>query len=203
MELNSMKVAGKLILTAMLAASSDLSAQAATDTGCWVRGNRATLGNRPSAFDSTSVVLGNREVKVCYGAPKKNGRQVAGGLIPFGQPWRFGANEATTIYMPTRGSIAGVNVEPGAYTLYTVAGEKEWKIVVNSATQRWGIPINDAVTAKDVGSGVVKVETADAAEEALKLKLNSTGAGSADLVVHWDKTRVRIPVTLDRRPPTL
>ena len=195
-----MKLAGA-ILTAIFAVSSDLDAQAAGGTSCFVRGDRAGLAGRPSALDSSSVALGNRTIKVCYGAPKKNGRQVAGGLIPYGQPWRIGANEATTIFMPSRGSIAGVNVEPGEYTLYTIASEGEWKIFVNSATQRWGVPINAAVTAKDVGSGTVTVEAADAAQEALELKLNATGANTADLVVHWDKTRVRIPVVLERRPP--
>jgi hypothetical protein len=162
-----------------------------------VRGSRDAVANRPSPLDSTAVTLGGREVKVCYGAPKKNGRQVAGGLIPFGTPWRLGANEATVIYMPARGSIAGVAVQPGWYSLYTVAGPNEWQIAVNSAVQRWGIPVDDAVTAKDVGKGTVRVEAADTAEERLRLRLASTGASSADLVVHWDTTRVRIPVVLN------
>lgn len=175
--------------------SVDCSGQSATDPGCWVRGSRDGLAGRPSALDSTSVALGGQTVKVCYSAPKKNGRQIAGGLIPFGQPWRLGANEATTIHMPSRGTIAGVTVPPGSYSLYTVAGPTEWKIVVNSAVERWGVPI-EPVAAEDVGSGTVRVETATTAEEALRLRLTSTGASSADLVVHWDTTRVRIPIVL-------
>jgi hypothetical protein len=193
-----MKASGTLILATLLAVASDLNAQA-PDRSCWVRGDRARLASRPSALDSTSVALGGGEVKVCYGAPKKNGRQVVGGLIPLGQPWRFGANEATVIYMPTRGTIAGVAVEPGWYSLYTVASEKEWKFVVNSATQRWGIPVNEAVTSKDVGSGTVPVETSDEPAEALVLKLSSTGANAATLTAQWDRTRVRIPVRLTPR----
>jgi hypothetical protein len=192
-----MKASGTLILATLLAVASDLNAQA-PDRSCFVRGNRAGLANRPSALDSTSVALGGGEVKVCYGAPKKNGRQVVGGLIPLGQPWRLGANEATAVYMPTKGTIAGVAVEPGWYSLYTVAGEKEWKIFVNSNAQRWGIPINEGVTSKDIGSGTVLVEKAEKPEEALVLKLSSTGGNSASLMAQWDVTRVRIPIILTR-----
>jgi hypothetical protein len=167
-----------------------------TGPACWVRGSRDGLAARPSRLDSTSVTLGGREVKVCYGAPKKNGRQVAGGLIPFDKPWRIGANEATVIYMPAKGSIAGVAVQPGWYSLYTYAGPTEWRIHVNAAVQRWGVP--EAVPG-DVGTGTARVENVDTAEETLRLRLASTGAGSADLVVHWDKTRVRIPIVLAPR----
>ena len=185
-----------LIATLLFAASSDALAQATPDTGCWVR-PRTPVAGRPSALDSTSVALRSGQVKVCYGAPKMNGRQVPGGLIPFDRTWRIGANKATTIYMPANGTIAGVAVTPGWYSLYTIASANEWRIFVNSATQRWGVPISDEVRAKDVGSGTVKTEAATATtQEVLKLSLASTGANAADLVVHWDKTRVRIPVVL-------
>lgn len=184
----------RTVLVTLLVAALGAEARAqANDTACWVRGSRASLAKRPSRLDSTSVTLGGREVKVCYGAPKKNGRQVAGGLIPFDKPWRIGANEATVIYMPAKGSIAGVAVQPGWYSLYTQAGPTEWRIHVNSAVQRWGVP---EVVPGDVGTGTVRVENADTAEEMLRLRLASTGASSADLVVHWDRTRVRIPVIL-------
>jgi hypothetical protein len=191
-----MKASTSLALASLFALATQAAAQAPADRGCWVRGSRAGLASRPSALDSSAVALRDGEVKVCYSAPKKNGRQIAGGLIPFGEPWRFGANEATVIRMPTKGTIAGVAVEPGWYSLYTIASANEWKIFVNSATQRWGIPIDDAVRAKDVGSGTVRVETASAPEEALKLALASTGANAATLTVQWDQTRVRIPITL-------
>ena len=119
-----------------------------------------------------------------------------GGLVPFGQPWRMGANEATAIHLPVAGSIAGVAVEPGWYSVYAIPAETEWQIVVNRNAQRWGVPINEAVRAADIGSGTVAVETADAAEEAMRLGFESQGENSADLVLHWDRTQVRVPVVL-------
>jgi hypothetical protein len=174
-------------------------AEAQTSTGCWIRGDRAAVASRPSALDSTSIAISGRSVKVCYGAPKKNGRDIMGGLVPFGQPWRIGANEATTIYMPARGSIAGVTVQPGWYSLYAVPTQNEWRVFVNSAVERWGVPIDDAVRAKDIGSGVARVEAADSPQEALRLQLLARPDNAADLVLQWDRTRIRIPVTLDPR----
>lgn len=191
-----MHTLSKLTLAGLVVAATEASAQA-PNSACWMRGQAAAVANRPSAFDSTTVALRAGEVKVCYSAPRKNNRQVAGGLIPFGQPWRLGANEATAIYMPARGTVAGVAVTPGWYTLYTIASENEWRIVVNSAIQRWGIPINDAIRAKDVGSGTVRTETTTEVQEALELGLTRKTDTSAELAVHWDRTRVRIPIVIN------
>lgn len=187
------------LIAAALLAGFVSGADAQTPGGCWVRGNRANVGNRPSALDSTTIAIGGHSVKVCYGAPKKNGRDIMGGLVPYEQPWRMGANEATSIYMPSRGSIAGVSVQPGWYSLYAVPSQSEWRIFVNSNVERWGIPVDDAVKAKDVGSGVVRVERADNSAEALHLQLAARDNNAADLVLQWDRTRIRIPVVLDAR----
>jgi len=109
----------------------------------------------------------------------------------------MGANEATVIHMPSAGSIAGVPVQAGWYSLYAIPSEKEWQIVVNSATQRWGVPIDAAVREKDVGRRALPVESTSSPEEQLRMSFDKRGDKSVDLVVHWDLTRVRIPVTLN------
>ena len=172
------------------------SAQTTATDACWVRGTPERVAARPSILDSLSVQLGTGSVKVCYGRPRKNDRQIMGGLVPYGAPWRMGANEATVIHMPVAGTIAGVPVEAGSYSLYAIPAEKEWQIVVNSTTQRWGIPINPAVREKDVGTGTVPAGTASTSEDQMRLSFEKKGDKSADLVLHWDLTAIRIPVTL-------
>jgi hypothetical protein len=109
----------------------------------------------------------------------------------------MGADEATAIYLPTRGgSVAGVPVNAGWYTLYAIPAQNEWRIVVNTGIRRWGTPISAEVRAKDVGTGTVATETAESSEDILKMRLSGRGGNSAELVVHWDRTRVRIPVIL-------
>ena len=73
-----------------------------------------------------------------------------GRLVPYGEPWRLGANEATAVHLPVRARVAGVVVDRGWYSLYAVPGEREWRIVVNRDWQRWGIPIDDGVMKADV-----------------------------------------------------
>ncbi len=176
---------------------SSLFAQAADPgTGCWVQGPRADLELRASPFDSTSVTLGTRTVKVCYSRPRKLGRPIMGRVVPFGAPWRMGADEATAIHMPTSGTIAGVPVEAGWYTMYSIPQQREWRIVVNRGVRRWGTPIDSAVRRMDIGTGGASTEVTATSEDLLRMELVPQAGTSAELIVQWDKTRVRVPVTL-------
>lgn len=171
-------------------------AQEAAPT-CWVRGDRADLELRISPYDSTSVALDAGSVKACYSRPRKLERPIFGRLVPFGEPWRFGANEATAIHVSTAAEIAGVAVEPGWYSLIAVPGEDEWEVVVNREVRRWGVPIDEDVRHTDVGSGDAPASRGVGAVELLTMELEPRGPASADLVVAWDETRVRIPIVLE------
>lgn len=167
-----------------------------SEPGCWVRGDPADLELRVSPFDSAAVALDEGTVKVCYGRPHKLGRPIMGRLVPYGEPWRLGANEATAIHMPSAGTIAGVAVEPGWYSLVAIPGEQRWLIVVNGTARRWGVPIDDEVRAADVGTGTVPAAESVGVVERFTLELLRAGPSEAELVVAWDRTRVRVPVTL-------
>jgi len=180
-----------------LACEADAVEWAVAETGCWTRSAPDELAERTSPFDSTTVALDAGEIKVCYSRPQVRGREIMGGLVPFGEPWRLGANEATAIRLPVGGTIAGVAVEPGWYSIYAIPGEERWEIVVNAVAGRWGRPIDDDVRAQDIGSGVSTVERIDTGPvESLTLSLERTSENSADLVIEWEATRVRVPVTL-------
>jgi hypothetical protein len=167
------------------------------DAACWMRSGSQALAERGSTLDSATVMLDAGELKVCYGRPQMRGREIMGGLVPFDQPWRTGANEATSIHMPAAGTIAGVAVEPGWYSLYTVPGADAWEVVVNGERERWGIPINEEVRAQDVGSATVAVESSGGAPvESLTMSLDRTSGTTADLVIEWETTRVSLPISL-------
>ncbi len=159
---------------------------------CWVRGSNP--GDRPSPLDSAVVVMGEDVVKVCYGAPSARDRTLVGGEIhPFGSRWRLGANEATAIHLPFAASVAGVGVDAGSYSLYAVPGEASWDIFVNGTAERWGVPINEAVTAEDLGGGTVSVSQNDHVET-LDMSFENVSADAATLVVRWEGYRVEVPV---------
>jgi hypothetical protein len=108
----------------------------------------------------------------------------------------MGADEATSIYLPVAGTLGGVALEPGWYSLYAIPDEGEWRIVVNADAHRWGIPIDDAVRARDIGSVVVPSETTSNAEELLRVRLHRTSGNAANVIVEWDRTVVRVPLVL-------
>lgn len=161
--------------------------------GCQFTASGEELTSRASPPDSTMAQVGEGIAKICYGAPSVRDRVIFGGLQEFGEPWRIGANEPTTLFLPVTADIGGVVVTPGAYSLYAILGESEWEIVINSNTDRWGIPIDDSVRQSDVGSFTVQPETLDASVERLSVELEPADDG-ADVVIEWATTRVSFPI---------
>lgn len=182
------------IAVAWLAASMVEPVRAQELPACWRRGDPAALAQRPSPPDSVVATVDGGRVKVCYSRPSARGRTVMGQLVPYGEPWRLGANEATSIHLQFAAEIAGVRVEPGSYSLYTIPGENQWTIAVNRSIQRWGIPIDDGVQAQDVGRGTVAVERLNQHVEQLTLRFAPASQGATELIVEWERTRVRIPI---------
>lgn len=179
------------------AADAAASEPSSADYPCWTNSSPDELAERASPLDSASVALDAGLVKVCYGRPQMRDREVMGALVPFDQPWRTGANEATSIHMPAGGTIAGIGVEPGWYSLYTVPGADAWEVVVNGERERWGIPIGEEVRARDVGSATVSAESSDGEPvESLTISLDRTSRASADLAIEWETTRVTFPVVI-------
>jgi Protein of unknown function (DUF2911) len=193
---NSARLVGGISLALVLVAARRaprVASEQGSD-GCWFRNNSAEIAQRKSAHDSVSVAMDGGTVKVCYGRPHQNGRAIMGKLVPYGEPWRVGADEATAIHVPFPARIAGVNVGPGWYSLYAIPGEKQWQIVVNSDAQRWGVPIDATVRAKDVGTGTVASEHLAAPAETLTIALSAASPTKATMDVAWSDTHVRVPI---------
>jgi len=183
----------KAFCLVMLGAALPVALAAQAPAGaCTHRGTTAALASRPSPLDSVQATIDGGAVKICYGRPSARGRTMLGGVNPFGQPWRLGANEPTRITVPYAAEIAGVRVAPGTYSLYVVPQATSWEVHVNKAVDRWGIPIDSQVTVQDVGQGSVPVETLAQPVEQLTMQL--VAGPPSELVVEWEKTRVRIPI---------
>ncbi|MCU0382806.1 MAG: DUF2911 domain-containing protein, partial [Cyclobacteriaceae bacterium] len=82
--------------------------------------------------------VGDVNVEVVYSKPSAKGRKVMGDLVPFGEVWRTGANEATTISFDKAVTIEGQKLAAGQYSLFTIPGENEWTIIFNSDPKQWG-----------------------------------------------------------------
>lgn len=160
---------------------------------CQFRGAPEALADRPSPLDSVEIQLGDQAAKLCYGRPSTRGRDMVGGVDPFGQPWRMGANEPTTLHLPFAARVGSVDLEPGSYSLYAIPGETEWTLIVNSNTNRWGIPISPDVRSSDVGSVVVRPQ--ETAEHVETLTFTFEGSGSSGtLTFAWERTTFGVSI---------
>ena len=178
------------LLAAALVSAAALTPANVEAQNCWTNGD---IAGRPSPLDSAMATMGDDVVKVCYGAPSARGRTMVGegGAHPFGQPWRTGANEATAIHLPFAATVAGVEVEAGSYSIYTVPGADSWGIHVNSVADRWGTQAN---AADDVGTGTAPA-FANEHVETMNMTFENASADAATLVLRWESYRVEIPVT--------
>jgi hypothetical protein len=83
-------------------------------------------------------VAGAAKVKIVYCQPSARGRKIMGGLVPFGEVWRTGANEATTIEFDKPVKLEGKDIPAGKYALFTIPTENEWTIIINKDNKQWG-----------------------------------------------------------------
>ena len=164
------------------------------DTTCPHR--NVPLEGRKSPLDSLTFTLSGQPVKVCYGRPSSNGRVMIGGAnVPYGKLWRTGANEPTIFYAPVPLKVAGIAVQPGVYSLYTVPGKQEWQIIVNKSVSQWGHEneYTPKVKAQEVGRAKVKAETSSSPLETFTIRAEPQGK-KASLILEWEKAKVRIPI---------
>lgn len=177
--------------SADMADTGDMAATPTSELSCYATVTMAEARERPSPLQSVELSVGGNDALLCYGAPSARGRDIMGGLVPFGEPWRMGANEPTTLHLSGPATIQGVAVEPGSYSIYAIPGESEWTIVLNSTHERWGIPIDESVRASDVGSFTVEPETMDESVETLQFRFEPTpDAPMGDIIMEWENTRV-------------
>ncbi len=156
---------------------------------------------RSSPTQSVAATVGETRIKICYGSPRARGRKMIGGpAVPFGRLWRTGANEPTTIRFDGPIEIAGLPAKPGKLALYTVPGPETWEIVLNRSTGQWGIEAAySGVASEEFGRAIV-VSGRNEFREALTITIAPTPrSDSADVVIRWESTEVRIPLTAVNR----
>jgi hypothetical protein len=146
---------------------------------------------RPSPPGTAEVTLKNKKITIEYSRPSMRGRKIMGELVPFGQVWRTGANEATALTTEGQINIGGTSVPAGKYTLYTLPSETGWKLIINKQTGQWGTEYNQA---QDLARIDMKSSQVKAPVEQFTISFRSTGDDSADLVLEWENTSVSVGV---------
>lgn len=129
-------------------------------------------------------------VEVTYCRPYKKGRVIFGELVPFGEVWRTGANEATVIRIGRDVNVAGKPLPKGDYSLWTIPGPTEWTAIFNKETGQWGTNYNQEKDALRVP--ISSRKHAPMAEQ-FTIAFAPEGNGT-NLVLFWDETEAIIPI---------
>ncbi len=167
---------------------------------------------RKSPMGMARITLGDAYVRVVYGRPYKRerenifGTKESGAVVPYGEIWRTGANEATEITVTRDVTIGGQKLAAGTYSLFTTPGAESWKFHFNSLLGLDGTGHFDAATQTFTPADLPKhdvlvveakpVTLAVASEvDQLTFELEKTATG-ADMVLRWIRTEIRLPVAL-------
>jgi len=174
-----------VVLAVVLSAAGTCLAQTAT--------GETLMLNLPRASQHALVSqrIGITDITINYHRPLANGRQIWGKVAPYGQVWRAGANENTTITFTDPVTIEGQALDKGTYGLHMIPGENEWTVIFSKAANDWGIfsykQDDDALRVK------VKSQSAEP-HDALTYDFDDVKADSTVVTMRWDKVAVPFKV---------
>jgi len=140
-----------------------------------------------------AVTIGAATITIDYARPSMRGRKIMGELVPYDKVWRTGANAATTLKTSAAIEIGGTLVPAGTYTLYTLPGEKAWKLIINKKTGQWGTQYDQA---EDLVRVDLKVAATAVPVEQFTITLAGTGAAAGLLTMEWETTKLTVPFTV-------
>ena len=139
--------------------------------------------------------VGAAKVDLFYCSPSKKGRDIFGGLLPFGQVWRTGANEPTTFETDKNIKVGDKSLPAGKYSIWTIPQKDSWTVIFNKEIPNWGVTWGSKAARndkEDVAQVVVPVEKLTSAQEKLSLDANNNA-----LNISWDMTKVSVPIVVE------
>ena len=146
------------------------------------------------------------EVKLVYGRPytKKPGtdevRKIWGGLVPYDQVWRTGADEATLLTTAKPIVIGALTLAPGTYSLFTYpSADGSAKLIVNKRTGQWGVPYDEKKeAANELGRVDLKKETLDQPVDQFRMAIERGPSGGGVISMMWETTKYSVPFSVKK-----
>jgi|SRR5882672_2551396 len=132
-----------------------------------------------------------KSVKMDYSSPRAKGRKIFGGLVPYGQIWRTGANASTTFVTDSDVVVGGQNVPAGSYTIFTVPEADKWTLVISKKTGEWGTDYPGP--SEDLTRVPMTVSKTASQVENFTIAFDQAG-GKCTLHADWENTRARVDV---------
>ena len=159
---------------------------------------RAGVSRELSPRDTARGRIGSVAVAVDYGRPLRRGRVLLGGLIPYGQVWRTGANAATQLSITAPMRAAGVRLDSGTYTLWTLPSADRVQLIVNRQTGQWGTSYGSEY---DVARVLMRSDSVPSNVERFTIRVESEGprGGAGRLVMEWGTLQWSVPLVAAER----
>lgn len=177
----------RLFITAMIAVAVAMGWQPA----------KAQLRLPPASSSQTvTQSLGISTVTLTYSRPNLNGRKIFGGLEPYDEVWRTGANGVPTLTFDGAVTIAGTKVDAGTYGLLTIPGKDQWTVIFSKNSKQWG-----AYTYKqeeDLFRFEVKPERLDKLMETFTMSFSDVEPQGAKLNIAWENTKISFDLVVDQ-----
>ena len=149
---------------------------------------------------ATFNFVDGKTITIDYSRPKINDpqtgqpRKIYGGLVPYSEPWRAGANEATSFVTTANLTIGSTSVPAGSYTLYILPVESgAWKLIISKKTGQWGIPYPGA--ADDLARIDMKTAKTPATVQQFTISFDKRGPNSAVMKFDWENTSASVELT--------
>ena len=143
-----------------------------------------------SARDTVRMSVGDSTLWVDYGRPQRRGRDIFGGVVPWNEVWRTGANAATQLHTPVELMVGETTVPPGTYSVWTLPSKTGWKLILNRQFGQWGTQYD---ASRDLARVDMKVDILAAPVETMTIDLKPDATGTL-LEISWDKTKVSVPL---------
>ena len=132
-----------------------------------------------------------KTITVDYSSPRMKDRKIYGALVPYGEVWRTGANDATAFVTDANLTVGGKDVPAGSYTIFTVPGADKWTLIVNKKTGEWGIPYK--YESDELARVDMQVSKTASPVENFTIAFDQAG-GSCTMHLDWENTRASVEI---------
>ncbi len=149
---------------------------------------------QPSPLGTLKQRVGLTDIEISYSRPSAKGRPVMGGLLPYGEVWRTGANGRTTISFSTPVKLNDKEIPAGKYSLFTIPGENNWTIILNKNTTGSALAYDASNEVARIASPAVEIGQNI---ETFTIMINNIRDDSARIDLLWEHTAVPIRLNLD------
>jgi hypothetical protein len=156
----------------------------------WCQDNGGAILSPPAKTGCTFA--DGKTISVNYSSPRMKGRKIYGGLVPYGEVWRAGANEATAFVTTTDVMLGDKRVPAGKYTLFTIPNLDTWTLVISTKTGEWGLPYPGA--GNDLLRTDMKVGKLPGRVENFLIAFDKSGT-ACTMRLDWETTRASIEIS--------